>query len=115
MKLSLLVLGLTSLLVNALPTAKPAKTACYVEQVNGVDQEVCTGKGWHPTTSQPAPSTTSPPAVTIEKRQCMVLAQDADGTLHQKCGKTVIACKDGACQTAATPSTDTIVIHPDDS
>lgn len=69
MKLSLLILGLTSLLANALPIALPGQTACYSEQnAQGAWEEVCTGDHWHPPTQdtdETSSTTTSAPVGVI--------------------------------------------------
>jgi hypothetical protein len=138
MKLSLLGLGLTILIVNAIPVAEPAKAACYYDP--DTKKELCTHPtpvtllGWPtptptstsskyqkrakagcwfgpstthchtPALTTPAPMYVPRAVQTFEKRQCMVLSVDYDGTLHQKCGTSVIACKDGACRPAPTPT-----------
>lgn len=71
MKLSLLILGLTSLLIKALPIAEPGKTACYAQEINGVSQEVCTGASWvppNPTTENPPTNTTTTATTQAQRR-----------------------------------------------
>ncbi|TID13386.1 hypothetical protein E2P81_ATG11607 [Venturia nashicola] len=70
MKLSLLILTLTTLLTNTNthPIATPSQTACYREQnAQGVWEEVCTGDHWHPPTNSTSTTTsaTSPPYGTL--------------------------------------------------
>ncbi|KAE9981383.1 hypothetical protein EG327_006236 [Venturia inaequalis] len=63
MKLALLILGLTSLLTNALPIASPSQTACYAEKnAQGAWEEVCTGTQWHPPTEEDTIKSSSTPA-----------------------------------------------------